>query len=150
MVAHNAVNQAMIGAALGLPPQYFRRLLQVRGVFLFGGGGTRVVPGQPGKSTASSQQGVWWRLAAVAAVGLHLAAVAPMRVVAHNAVNQEVMGAALGLLPQYCRRLLQVRPSPGVVGGVLFPIVCPGGVGWGGWGGGFAPWKGGGGDNELW
>jgi probable phosphoglycerate mutase len=29
VVAHNAVNQAMIGAALGLPPRYFRRLLQV-------------------------------------------------------------------------------------------------------------------------
>jgi broad specificity phosphatase PhoE len=30
VVAHNAVNQALIGSALGLPPRYFRRLLQVR------------------------------------------------------------------------------------------------------------------------
>jgi broad specificity phosphatase PhoE len=29
VVAHNAVNQALIGSALGLPPRYFRRLLQV-------------------------------------------------------------------------------------------------------------------------
>lgn len=28
VVAHNAVNQALIGTALGLPPVYFRRLLQ--------------------------------------------------------------------------------------------------------------------------
>lgn len=32
LVAHNAVNQALIGSALGLPPHYFRRLLQVGGV----------------------------------------------------------------------------------------------------------------------
>lgn len=30
VVAHNAVNQALIGSALGLPPRYFRRLLQVK------------------------------------------------------------------------------------------------------------------------
>jgi probable phosphoglycerate mutase len=30
VVAHNAVNQALIASALGLPPRYFRRLLQVR------------------------------------------------------------------------------------------------------------------------
>jgi len=29
VVAHNAVNQALIATALGLPPTYFRRLLQV-------------------------------------------------------------------------------------------------------------------------
>jgi hypothetical protein len=29
-MAHNAVNQVLIGSALGLPPRYFRRLLQVR------------------------------------------------------------------------------------------------------------------------
>jgi probable phosphoglycerate mutase len=29
VVAHNAVNQALIGSALGLPPKFFRRLLQV-------------------------------------------------------------------------------------------------------------------------
>ncbi|KAK9843377.1 hypothetical protein WJX84_003965 [Apatococcus fuscideae] len=28
IVAHNAVNQAMVAAALGLPPTYFRRMLQ--------------------------------------------------------------------------------------------------------------------------
>jgi len=30
VVAHNAVNQALIGSALGLPPRFFRRLLQVK------------------------------------------------------------------------------------------------------------------------
>jgi probable phosphoglycerate mutase len=29
VVAHNAVNQALIGSALGLPPRFFRKLLQV-------------------------------------------------------------------------------------------------------------------------
>jgi 2-carboxy-D-arabinitol-1-phosphatase len=28
IVAHNAVNQALIATAVGLPPEYFRRLLQ--------------------------------------------------------------------------------------------------------------------------
>jgi len=31
VVAHNAVNQALVGSALGLPPNYFRRLLQANG-----------------------------------------------------------------------------------------------------------------------
>ena len=31
VVAHNAVNQALVGSALGLPPTFFRRLLQANG-----------------------------------------------------------------------------------------------------------------------
>jgi len=31
VVAHNAVNQALLGTALGLPPRFFRRLLQSNG-----------------------------------------------------------------------------------------------------------------------
>jgi probable phosphoglycerate mutase len=47
VVAHNAVNQGLIGTALGLPPVYFRRLLQsnaATSVLDFSPGG---VNGQP-------------------------------------------------------------------------------------------------------
>ncbi|KAF6263231.1 phosphoglycerate mutase-like protein [Scenedesmus sp. NREL 46B-D3] len=47
VVAHNAVNQALIGSALGLPPRYFRRLLQSNAA-------TTVLDFQPGPTDSST------------------------------------------------------------------------------------------------
>jgi len=51
VVAHNAVNQAMIATALGLPPAYFRRILQSNGATSVLDLSPPITPGNPVRVT---------------------------------------------------------------------------------------------------